>query len=65
MIQGMQHPPNKDRLRELGLFSKKEEDRLISRVCSDRTRENSFKLKERRFRLGIREKYFTVGVVRH
>jgi len=65
MIQGMQHPPNKDRLRELGLFSKKEEDRLISRVCCDRTRENSFKLKERRFRLGIREKYFTVGVVRH
>ena len=67
MIQGMEHLPYEDRLRDLGLFSlekrrlwgdlrvafqylkrgcKKEEDRLFSRVCCDRTRGNGFKLKE-------------------
>ncbi|KAK4824936.1 hypothetical protein QYF61_021556 [Mycteria americana] len=79
MVRGLEHLCCEEGLRELGLFSlekrrlrghliwayKKERERLFTRACSDGTRGNSFKLKEGRFRLDIRKKFFTMSVVRH
>jgi len=40
-------------------------ENILSRACCNRTRSNGFKLREGRFGLDIRKKFFTVRVVKH
>lgn len=44
---------------------KKAEEGLLTRVCSDKTRDNGIKLKKSRLKLDIRKQIFIVSIVRY
>jgi len=43
----------------------KQGDGIFRKICCDRTMGNGFNLKEGRFRLDVRKKFFTIQVVEH
>jgi len=44
---------------------KKDGDKLFSGACCNRTRSNGLKVKESKFTLDTRKKFFTMRVVKH
>ena len=44
---------------------KKEGNKCFSKACCNTARGNGFKLKEGRFKLHVRKKFFTIMVVKH
>jgi len=44
---------------------KKDRENIFSRAYCNRTRSNGFKLRESRFRLDLRKKFFTMRVAKH
>jgi len=44
---------------------RKDGENIFSRACCNRMGSNGFKLREGRFRLAIRKKFFTIRVVKH
>ncbi|KAK4824372.1 LOW QUALITY PROTEIN: hypothetical protein QYF61_014032 [Mycteria americana] len=61
----MEHLSYEERLRELGLFSLEKRKLQGDLFAAFRTRGNGFKLKEGRFRLDTRKKFFTMRVAKH
>jgi len=44
---------------------RQDRENTFSKPCCDRTRGNGFKLREGKFRLDIRKKFFTISVMKH